>query len=161
VASEPLGRTGHEPVHHQIVVYAADPHLLARFWAEAMGYVLEDNSGLIESALEAGVATDTDVVVRDGRRFWAEAVAIRHPDDPVDGRSGIGRGRRILFELQATAKTDENRLHIDLNVGRDRMTVEAERLRALGATLLYERTDSPRGVFVRMADPEGNEFCIQ
>ncbi|HSL33533.1 MAG TPA: VOC family protein [Candidatus Limnocylindrales bacterium] len=149
------------PFHHQIVVYAADPHRLARFWAEAMGYVLEDNSRLIEGVLAAGAATEADTTVIDGRRFWSEAVAIGHPDDPVDDATGIVLGRRILFELQVTEKSGENRLHIDINVGRERLAEETERLVALGATLLYERRDPPRGYFNRLADPEGNEFCLQ
>jgi Glyoxalase-like domain len=149
------------PFHHQLVVYAADPHRLARFWAEAMGYVLEDNTPLIEGALAAGAAREADTTVIDGRRFWKEAVAIGHPDDPVDDATGIIHGRRILFETQETKKVDENRLHIDINAGRERLAEETERLQGLGATLLYERRDPPRGYFNRLADPEGNEFCIQ
>ena len=149
------------PVHHQVVVYASDPHRLARFWAEAMGYVLENNEVLIDAVLAAGGAQESDTVVIDDRRFWSEAVAIGHPDDPVDEGTGIIYGRRILFELQATEKCDENRVHLDLNVGRDRIDEETARLIGLGATLLYERRDPPRGYFNRLADPEGNEFCIQ
>jgi hypothetical protein len=149
------------PVHHQLVVYASDPHPLARFWAAAMGYVLEDNTALIEPLLAGGAAKESDTVMIDGRRFWAEAVAIRHPDDSIDEHTGIGHGRRVLFERQVTQKTDENRFHLDLNVGRDRIAEETERLVRLGATLLYERRDPPRGYFNRMTDPEGNEFCLQ
>jgi Glyoxalase-like domain len=149
------------PVHHQVVVYAADPHRLARFWAAAMGYELENNEALIGPLLESGVATESDIVVLDGRRFWAEAVAIRHPDDPVDETSGIVHGRRILFELQVTEKTDENRVHLDLVVGRDRIAEETARIVGLGATLLYERRDPPAWYFDRLTDPEGNEFCIE
>jgi hypothetical protein len=149
------------PIHHKLVVYAADPHRLARFWAEAMGYVLEDNTPLIEPLLASGVANESDVVVIDGQRFWREALAIRHPDDPVDERTGIGLGRRILFEHQETRKTDENRLHIDLHVGPDGLADETERLKGIGATWIEDRNDPPRAVFVRLADPEGNEFCIQ
>jgi predicted enzyme related to lactoylglutathione lyase len=149
------------PVHHQLVVYASDPHRLARFYAEAMGYVVEDNSAFIETLLAAGTVKESETVVIDDRRFFAEAVAIRHPEDPVDPQRGSGRGRRILFELQATTKTDENRLHIDLNVGKDRLDEETARIVALGATLLYERRNWPPGEFNRLADPEGNEFCLQ
>lgn len=149
------------PIHHQVVVYAADPHRLARFWAETMGYVLEDNSALIEGVLAAGAANEDDTTVIDGRRFWGEAVAIGHPDDPVDEATGIIRGRRILFELQVTNKTDDNRVHLDLNVGPERLAEETARIQALGATLLEERRDAPRATFNRMADPEGNEFCLQ
>jgi hypothetical protein len=149
------------PIHHQLVVYAADPHELARFWAAAMGYVVEDNSSFVESLLAAGAVKEAETVVIDGRRFFAEYVAIRHPDDPVHPERGSGLGRRILFELQKTEKGDENRLHIDLNVGRERLDVETERLVGLGATLLYERRNWPPGEFNRLVDPEGNEFCLQ
>ena len=148
-------------VHHQVVVYAADPQRLARFWAAAMGYELENNEVMIGPLLEAGVAHESDTVVVDGQRFWDGFVAIRHPDDPVDEKTGIVQGRRILFERQVTEKSDENRLHLDLNVGRDQIDAETERLVGLGATLLYERRDAPRAYFNRLTDPEGNEFCIQ
>jgi Glyoxalase-like domain len=149
------------PIGTQLVVYATDPHGLARFWAAALGYELEDNDAFIRSILDAGHAQASDTVTRDGRLFWGEALAIRHPDDPIDARTGISHGHRILFELQPTAKPDDNRLHLDLNVGHDRVADETERLVGLGATLLYERRDPPRGYFNRLADPEGNEFCIQ
>jgi predicted enzyme related to lactoylglutathione lyase len=149
------------PIHHQVVIYAADPQRLARFWAAAMGYELENNEVMIGPLLAAGVAQESDTVVVDGQRFWDGYLAIRHPDDPVDEKTGIGEGRRILFEQQVTEKTDENRLHLDLNVGRDRIDEETARLVALGATLLYERRDAPRAHFNRLTDPEGNEFCIQ
>ena len=149
------------PISFQIVVFAADPHALARFWANALGYVLEDNSGLIESLIAAGVAHDADTVTIDGKRWWSEAVALRHPG-AVSGRPDDTRpGRRILFELAKTEKADENRLHLDLNVGEERIDEETRRVVALGATLLEERRDPPRATFNRLADPEGNEFCIQ
>jgi predicted enzyme related to lactoylglutathione lyase len=149
------------PIHHQVVIYAADPQRLARFWAAAMGYELENNEVMIEPLLAAGVAQESDTVVVDGQRFWDGILAIRHPDDPVDERTGIVHGRRILFELQETQKTDENRVHLDLNVGKDRIDEETARIVGLGATLLYERRDAPRAVFNRLTDPEGNEFCIE
>ena len=58
------------------------------------------------------------------------------------------------------AKAGKNRLHVDLNVGRDRLDAETERLTALGATVLY-RVDEPAGFHVTLQDPEGNEFCMQ
>lgn len=150
-----------DPVLIQLVVFAADPHRLARFWASALGYVLEDNEALIERVMAAGFATEADTVVIDGKRFWSEAVAIRHPDD-ADGRpSPRGPGTRILFELAPTEKVDDNRLHLDLNVGHDRIDEETERVVKLGATLIEERRDPPKAVFNRLADPEGNELCIQ
>ncbi len=149
------------PIPYQIVVFAADPHRLARFWADAMGYVLEDNTALVRRILAAGLATEADTLAVDGRIYWREAVAIRHPDDLDDARIRGSFGRRILFELDETKKVDDNRFHIDLNVGHDRIDQETQRVLGLGATLLEERRDPPRAVFNRLADPEGNEFCIQ
>ena len=77
----------------------------------------------------------------------------------MDETTGITKGRRILFELQPTEKTDENRVHLDLNVSQDGST-RNRRTRGLGATL-DERRDAPRANFNRLVDPEGNEFCIQ
>ncbi len=150
-----------DPIPFQVVVFAADPHALARFWAAALGYVLEDNDALIGSMLEQGYATEADVVVIDGRRWWSEAVAIRHPSNPSGRLTDADAGRRILFELAPVEKCAENRFHLDLNVGHDRIDAETERVIALGATLLEERRDAPRAVFNRLADPEGNELCIQ
>jgi hypothetical protein len=104
------------PIHHQVVVYAADPQRLARFWAAAMGYELENNEVLIEPLLAAGVAQESDTVVVNGQRFWDGVLAIRHPDDPVDEKTGIVQGRRIMFELQETQKTDENQESDDLDL---------------------------------------------
>ena len=54
----------------------------------------------------------------------------------------------------------KNKLHLDLNVGRDRIESEVARLTALGATEQY-RIDEPGGSHTTMADPEGNLFCVQ
>ena len=150
-----------DPVPIQLVVFAADPHRLARFWAAALGYALEDNEVLIERVMAAGFATEADTVVIDGKRFWSEAVAIRHPEDADGHPSARGPGIRILFELAPTDKVDDNRLHLDLNVGHDRIDDETKRVVDLGATLLEVRRDPPKAVFNRLADPEGNELCIQ
>jgi hypothetical protein len=68
-------------------------------------------------------------------------------------------------------KTAKNRLHMDLNVGggrsvpvderRKRVDAEAVRLKALGATDERGAIDKDGEYWVRMNDPEGNEFCLQ
>ena len=133
------------PIHHQVVVYAADPQRLARFWAAAMGYELENNEVMIGPLLAAGVAQESDTVVVDGQRFWDGVLAIRHPDDPVDEKTGIVQGRRILFELQQTEKTDENRLHLDLNVGKDRIDEETAADRRAGRDAAVRARGTRRG----------------
>jgi hypothetical protein len=86
-------------------------------------------------------------------------MAVRHPDDPYDKERGTGLGRRLLFQRVPEAKTVKNRLHLDLHPGPERREAEVERLTELGAGVL-RRVSEPAGVWVVMADPEGNEFCV-
>lgn len=135
----------------QIVFDAVDPHAQARFWAGALGYLLEDTTALIARVLEAGLATEADMFEQDGRLWWRDLVGIRDPN---------GAAPRLLFQRAPTPKKDKNRVHLDLNVGRDRRHAEVSRLETLGARVLYE-IDEPAGQHVTMSDPEGNEFCVQ
>src|SRR5262245_4350797 len=104
-------------VPYKICIDCADPHLLAPFWADAMGYVVEAHSGFIARLMEAGRITDQDVVTVDGRLAWRTAAAIRDPDGPVDPTSGVGRGGRVLFQVVPEPKVAKNRVHLDLHVG--------------------------------------------
>ena len=149
-----------DPIGYQVTVDAHDPHAQARFWAAALGYVVEDNDAMIREILEHGPATDDDVVKIDGRLHWRTMSAIRHPDDVDTGPFEDPAPRRVLFIAVPEAKTVKNRVHLDLNVGRDRLDDEVARLTGLGATELY-RVDEPGAFHTTMADPEGNEFCVQ
>jgi catechol 2,3-dioxygenase-like lactoylglutathione lyase family enzyme len=144
----------------KIVVDCAAPRAQAAFWAEALGYRVEDHSALIEHLLGLGTITAEAYTEEDGRKVWRTAAAVRHPDDPVDPASGMGRGRRILFQAVPEPKTVKNRLHLDLHAGPERREEEVARLTGLGATVLA-RIDEPGSRHVTMADPEGNEFCVQ
>ncbi|MGY0024616.1 VOC family protein [Streptomyces sp. cg35] len=144
----------------KLVVDAADPHAQAEFWAAALGYEIEDNAALIEQLLGLGAVTEAETVERWGRRAFRDLVAARHPDDPVDGRTGTGLGRRILFQRVPEAKTVKNRLHIDVHAGPERREDESARLTGLGAKVLRS-VDTQGGQWLVMADPEGNEFCLQ
>jgi hypothetical protein len=67
-------------------------------------------------------------------------------------------------------KSAKNRMHLDVRVapglsGDERMTLlerECERLQGLGATRLSRHEPAPplQGGHIVMADPEGNEFCL-
>jgi hypothetical protein len=151
-----------EPISFQVTVDCAHPHGQAEFWAGALGYDVEDHEPLIRRLLDAGVATDDEVVEVDGggRLGWRTAAAVRHPGDPVLGSPDSGRARRLLFLVVPEGKTAKNRWHLDLNVGRDHVDAEVRRLEGLGAVVLY-RVDEPSGSHTTMADPEGNEFCVQ
>ncbi|WP_395294781.1 VOC family protein [Kitasatospora hibisci] len=148
------------PVHWKVVVDCADPHRQAAFWAEALGYTVEDHSVLIEQLLTAGRITPDLLTEVDGRRAWRTLAAVRHPEDPHDPTSDTGLGRRLLFQQVPEPKTVKNRLHLDLHPGPDARDAAVARLGGLGATVL-RHVQEPGTDHVVMADPEGNEFCVQ
>jgi hypothetical protein len=139
----------------QVTFDCADPAGLAAFWAEALGYRLQDppeGFASWEQALETmGVPPE--------RRNDASAVV-----DPG------GRGPRLFFQRVPERKQAKNRVHLDVRAapglqGDARMTAleaEAERLLAHGATRLrrYEPALPLGAGHIVMADPEGNEFCL-
>jgi hypothetical protein len=147
-------------IHTQTVLDCTDPHLMARFWAEALGYEREDNSALIRHLLDTGGAPEAVTTTVDGQLSWRTLAAIRHPDDPVHLFTGAGEGRRILFQAVPEPKTVKNRMHLDLSVGPDARDEEVARLEGLGATVLAH-VDAAGSNHVTMADPEGNEFDVQ
>jgi predicted enzyme related to lactoylglutathione lyase len=74
------------------------------------------------------------------------------PAEPSVGRP------TILFQKVPEPKTVKNRVHLDLRG--ETMAAEVERLTALGATFIAERTLGEGVRWTVMADPEGNEFCV-
>jgi hypothetical protein len=144
----------------KLVIDAADPHAQADFWAEALGYLVEDNSPLIEQLLARGAVPVEATVETHGRRAWRDLAAVRHPDDAHDELSGMGRGRRLLFQRVPEPKTGKNRLHIDLHAAPGQRDAETARLEGLGASALRQVSEQG-GQWVVMTDPEGNEFCVQ
>ncbi len=149
-----------QPIGYQVTFDVHDPHAQAHFWAAALGYEVEDHDPVIRRILDQGIASRDDVVEIDGRLYWSVAAAIRHPDDTDRDALTDPAPRRLLFWQVPEDKAGKNRLHLDLNVGRDRLDDEVARLTALGATELY-RVDEPHSFHVTLADPEGNEFCLQ
>ncbi|QXC62441.1 DUF664 domain-containing protein [Aquihabitans sp. G128] len=101
-------------------------------------------------------------------RFWAAVLGYtdhpddpNHPDDPealiVDPR-GLHPG--LLFIPVPEPKGLKNRLHLDLvpDVRRD---LEVERLLELGATLVDDHRKPDGTGWAVLADPEGNELCVE
>jgi len=146
-------------VHYKIAIDCADPHRLAAFWAEALDYVVEDHSPLVQFLLDQGQVTDDQVTTVDGRLAWRHAAGVRDPDAPVDERSGVGKGGRVLFQVVPEAKTVKNRVHLDLHIGPERRDEVVKHLEALGGTRLWDGSEGG-STWVTMADPEGNEFCV-
>jgi glyoxalase superfamily protein len=145
------------PVTYQLVVDCADPDLMARFWAAALGYELAP--------------------VPDGFATWQDFY--RHlglpEEDVVDGADRISdpdrRGPSIWFHPVTEAKTVKNRLHLDLHASgertdpietrRARVDAEAARLAGLGATITGPLSEEGLDHYaVGMLDPEGNEFDV-
>jgi glyoxalase superfamily protein len=135
----------------QVTFDAADPHRLAAWWADLLGYAVEDNHEVVSGLLESGVVTDADVVEIDGRRFFADAAAATDPD---------GEGPRLLFQRVPEGKTAKNRVHLDVPLGQAHLDDEVRRLEGLGATF-REFGSHPGHRWAVMQDPEGNEFCLQ
>ncbi|PSR60886.1 glyoxalase [Nocardia sp. MDA0666] len=139
----------------QITFDCGDPAELAAFWAEALGYRLQDPP--------------------PGFRTWDEALAAMNvPAERRNDASALidpeGAGPRLFFQRVPEGKQAKNRVHLDVRAapgltGDDRMAAleaEAERLVSRGATRLQRHEPAPplgNGHIV-MADPEGNEFCL-
>ena len=68
---------------------------------------------------------------------------------------------RLVFVTVPEQKAVKNRVHLDI-VPRDRdQAGEVDRLVELGATLVDDRRTLSPGGWVVLADPEGNEFCVE
>ena len=147
----------------QITFDCHDPIGQATFWAEVLGYVIPGPPGV---RLEPG---------EDPFAAWQAFVEGLGIDmRPEDFRAAIedpqGRGPRVFFQIVPEAKTVKNRVHLDVRAapglqGDERMSAledECRRLLNLGAQRL-ERVDPDPPMetgFIVMADPEGNEFCL-
>lgn len=139
----------------QVTVDCADPHALADWWAETLGWVVEpSDEQFIRSMIAQGYAQESDTTTHNGVLVWREGAAIRHPDGPAQGPR-----KRVLFNLVPEAKTVKNRVHLDLWVGHENVPAVRERLEARGATFVHEKQQGPHS-WVTMQDPELNEFCI-
>ncbi len=90
--------------------------------------------------------------------FWAAALGGRLQDDDVPGDPAAlvtSAGPPLLFEQAEGRQT-----HLDLVPDLPRAQ-EVERLLALGATVLHDRTRPDGSGWVVLADPEGNPFCVE
>jgi hypothetical protein len=146
----------------QVAIDCADPDRLARFWAHALDYKIEDPP--------AGFGT--------WRAYW---LSIGVPEEELgdsDCNDSIvdpdGGGPRIWFQRVPEGKEVKNRMHFDILVGggravpletrKQRVDSMADRLADAGATRRPVPDDEEdAGIdhyFVAMRDPEGNEFDV-
>jgi catechol 2,3-dioxygenase-like lactoylglutathione lyase family enzyme len=139
----------------QVTFDCADPDRLARFWAVALGYQLQDPPPGFDT-WEAFLR-DAGVPAED----WGSASSVVDPD---------GAGPRLYFQRVPEGKVAKNRVHLDLNVGGGRGVPEETRRANVDArvALLVEHGATRVGDMSRhgerwvvMRDPEGNELCVQ
>ena len=118
----------------ELAIDCADPAGLAGFWCAVLGYEVQ------------GTADDL--------------VTIGSPLVP-EGRDRLGPVPPTLtFVRVPEGKTVKNRLHLDVNPTDREQQAEVRRLLELGA----RTADVGQGddvSWVVMADPEGNEFCVE
>jgi len=106
----------------QVVFDCANPDRLARFWAEALHYKVQDPP--------EGFATWEAFLISIGvpKEEWDDASAIVDPE---------GEGPRIYFQRMDTPKPAKNRIHLDVNAsGGRKVSPPGARAR---------RDDAPRG----------------
>ena len=147
----------------QVTFDAHDPRALSTFWRDVLGYVHPGPPGV---ELEPGA---------DPLAAWQEFLAsVGVPEDQRNTRSALedpdGDGPRLFFQQVPEGKTAKNRVHLDVRAapglqGEERMAAletECARLVALGARRLrrFEPEPPMAGGHIVMADPEGNEFCL-
>jgi len=99
--------------------------------------------------------------------FWSEVTGWQEdPDDPNTPRDPEGRivsphGINLLFIPVPEGKVVKNRVHLDLWPTERTRDEEVTRLLGIGATLFEDHREPDGTGFVVLADPEGNEFCIE
>ncbi|MDA0563406.1 VOC family protein [Streptomonospora sp. S1-112] len=149
--------------HIQITFDARDPWGLSAFWCQALGYVHPAPPGVeLEEGADARAAWDAFL----GR----VGVPAEQREEKSAAEDPQGQGPRLFFQRVPEGKTAKNRVHLDVRAapglhGQERMAaLEAEcaRLVALGAARLRRVEPEPplSAGFIVMADPEGNEFCL-
>lgn len=101
--------------------------------------------------------------------FWSQVSDFDEiPDNPNQAGDPEGMlrsantGIELLFIPVPEAKRVKNRMHLDLSPDdgstRDQ---EVERLLSLGATIYADHRRADGSGFAVLADPEGNEFCVE
>ncbi|MER5393400.1 VOC family protein [Saccharopolyspora sp. NPDC002686] len=147
----------------QVTIDAHDPRALSVFWRDALDYAIPGPPG-------AELAEGADPLA--AWDAFLERVGV--PEEQRNARSALedpdGRGPRLFFQRVPEDKVAKNRLHLDIRAapglqGEERMAAleaECDRLVGLGATRVSRHEPEPPfgGGHIVMADPEGNEFCL-
>lgn len=67
----------------------------------------------------------------------------------------------MVFVPVREPKLVKNRVHVDIVPADRSQSAELDRLLALGASVVDDRRQVEGGGWVVLADPEGNEFCLE
>jgi len=100
-------------------------------------------------------------------RFWAEVLGwnVYRDDDPevvvAPAFPPTGDGPKLLFIPVPEPRTVKNRVHLDVQPSDRSRDEEITRLLALGATVVEDHREGDGTGWVWMADPEGNDFCVE
>ncbi|WP_405056551.1 VOC family protein [Kribbella sp. NBC_01505] len=136
----------------QVTFDCAEPERVARFWCEALGYVVPPPPQGFES--------------------WEAFSQVLPPDKQGSAFACVdptGVGPRLFFQRVPEGKVVKNRVHLDIRVGTGlvgderlaALQAESDRLVALGAVqgqILY--ADGVNESCINMQDIEGHEFCL-
>ena len=136
----------------QVTFDCASPERVARFWCEALGYVVPPPP--------------------EGFADWSEFERALPPEKHGSAFACVdptGVGPRLYFQRVPEGKVAKNRVHLDVRVGTGlvgaerlaALEAECARLVGLGATRvrLLPAGDGEESCIV-MQDVEGNEFCL-
>ena len=117
-----------------ITVDCKDAYALAQFWSALTGWPVE----------EENAPGDT--------QCYVAPVLPEARDASMPG---------MLFIQVPEPKTVKNRIHLDMGPTDRTRDEEFARLSALGASVVADHRTAEGLGWVVMADPEGNEFCIE
>jgi predicted enzyme related to lactoylglutathione lyase len=101
-------------------------------------------------------------------RFWSEVTRwprskVEMPGNPfwvVASPDGDASPHLVFVEVPEPKRT-KNRVHLDLLPQDGLQDQEIARLESSGARIVDDRRGVNPGGWVVMADPEGNEFCVE
>src|SRR3954454_8905375 len=100
--------------------------------------------------------------------FWSQVTGFAEdphndnaPDDPEALLLAADGSMALLFITVPQPKRGKNRLHLDLVPLENPRDEEVDRLLAIGATLVDDQRRSDGTGWAVLADPEGNEFCVE
>ena len=147
----------------QVTFDARDPRALSCFWRDVLGYVHPGPPGV-------GLSADADPLLAWDDFLAASGVSEQQRNTASALEDPDGSGPRLFFQQVAEEKVAKNRVHLDVRAapgleGEERMAAleaECERLIGFGAMRLRRVEPAPpmSAGFIVMADPEGNEFCL-